>query len=85
MKHAAFTLEGMDFAAMDSAYQHKFTINEAISFMVHCATQDELDYYWKRLSAVPSAEQCGWLQGQIRRLMANRPTVMDEMLRDRTR
>ncbi|MBP1656558.1 MAG: hypothetical protein H6Q31_1159 [Bacteroidetes bacterium] len=83
MKHAAFTLEGMDFAAMDSAYQHKFTINEAISFMVHCATQDELDYYWKRLSAVPSAEQCGWLKDRYGVSWQIVPTVMDEMLRDK--
>src|SRR5437588_38782 len=41
VKHAAFTLEGQDFAAMDSAREHKFAFNEAISFMVHCDTQEE--------------------------------------------
>ena len=48
--HAAFTLEGQEFAAMDSARKHNFTSNEAISFMVHCQTQEEIDYYWERLS-----------------------------------
>ncbi|HEY1074747.1 MAG TPA: VOC family protein, partial [Patescibacteria group bacterium] len=46
VKHMDFTLEGEQFGAMDSAYEHKFTFNEAISFMVHCETQEEIDYYW---------------------------------------
>ena len=48
IKHAEFTLEGQEFAAMDSAHGHNFTFNEAISFMVHCDTQDEIDYYWDK-------------------------------------
>ena len=62
IKHAAFTLEGRQFAAMDSAREHNFTFNEAISFMVHCETQEEIDYYWGKLSADPRAEQCGELK-----------------------
>ncbi|HEY2702325.1 MAG TPA: VOC family protein [Candidatus Dormibacteraeota bacterium] len=62
LKHAAFTLDGMQFAAMDSAGGHDFTFNEAISLMVLCDTQEEIDHYWERLSAVPEAEQCGWLK-----------------------
>ena len=65
IKHAAFTLEGGEFAAMDSAHPHAFTFNEAISFMVHCETQKEMDYYWERLSAHPRAEQCGWLKDKF--------------------
>ncbi|MCH8529901.1 MAG: VOC family protein [Saccharospirillum sp.] len=57
-----FTLEGQWFAAMDSAHEHDFTFNEAISFMVNCEDQNEIDHYWKKLSAVPEAEQCGWLK-----------------------
>ena len=53
IKHAAFTLEGQEFAAMDSARMHNFSFNDAISFMVHCETQAEIDYYWEKLSAVP--------------------------------
>jgi predicted 3-demethylubiquinone-9 3-methyltransferase (glyoxalase superfamily) len=45
--HAAFTLEGQEFAAIDTAPAHPFTFNEAISFMVHCDTQADIDYYWK--------------------------------------
>jgi predicted 3-demethylubiquinone-9 3-methyltransferase (glyoxalase superfamily) len=57
-----FMLEGQWFAAMDSAAEHSFAFNEAVSFMVPCETQQEIDYYWEKLSAVPDAEQCGWLK-----------------------
>jgi len=55
-------LEDTWFAAMDSARQHGFDFNEAISFMVPCKNQEEIDYYWGKLSAVPASEQCGWLK-----------------------
>jgi predicted 3-demethylubiquinone-9 3-methyltransferase (glyoxalase superfamily) len=57
-----FMLENQWFAAMDSAREHKFSFNEAISFMVYCDKQKEIDYYWDKLTAVPDAEQCGWLK-----------------------
>jgi predicted 3-demethylubiquinone-9 3-methyltransferase (glyoxalase superfamily) len=81
--HAAFTLEGKEFAAIDSAHEHPFTFNEAISFMVHCDTQADIDYYWKKLSADPKAEQCGWLKDRYGLSWQIVPTAMDEMLRDR--
>jgi predicted 3-demethylubiquinone-9 3-methyltransferase (glyoxalase superfamily) len=81
--HAAFTLEGQEFAAMDSAHEHPFTFNEAISFMVHCDTQADIDYYWKKLSADPKAEQCGWLKDRYSLSWQIVPTAMDEMLRDK--
>jgi predicted 3-demethylubiquinone-9 3-methyltransferase (glyoxalase superfamily) len=62
IQHIAYTLENLDFAAMDSAYEHNFTFNEAISFVVNCESQEEIDYYWDKLTAVPEAEQCGWLK-----------------------
>ena len=57
-----FMLEGQWFAANDSAQEHKFAFNEAISLMVNCDDQKEIDYYWGKLSAVREAEQCGWLK-----------------------
>ena len=81
IKHAAFTLEGQEFAAMDSARMHDFSFNEAISFIVHCETQEEVDYYWEKLSAVPEAEQCGWLKDKFGFSWQIVPTDMDEMLR----
>jgi predicted 3-demethylubiquinone-9 3-methyltransferase (glyoxalase superfamily) len=57
-----FRLADVWFAAMDSARDHGFGFNEAVSLMINCADQDEIDHYWERLSAVPEAEQCGWLK-----------------------
>ena len=80
-----FTLESQWFAAMDSAHEHKFKFNEAISFMVNCATQKEIDYYWEKLSAVPGAEQCGWLKDKFGLSWQVVPTEMGEMMRHGTR
>ncbi len=75
-----FTLEGQWFAAMDSAREHDFTFNEAVSFIVNCDSQDEIDYYWEKLSAVPEAEQCGWLKDKYGVSWQIVPKVMDEMM-----
>jgi predicted 3-demethylubiquinone-9 3-methyltransferase (glyoxalase superfamily) len=83
IKHAAFTLEGQEFAVMDSARAHNFTFNEAISFIVHCNTQEEIDYYWGKLSADPKAEQCGWLKDKFALSWQIVPTIMAEMLKDK--
>lgn len=80
VRHAYFSLDGYKFAAMDSAYPHEFGFNEAISFMVTCEDQKEIDYYWERLSAVPEAEQCGWLRDRFGVSWQVTPTALDEML-----
>ena len=82
IKHAGFTLEGAEFAAMDSAHQHNFTFNEAISFMVNCDTQAEIDHYWEKLSADPRAEQCGWLKDRFGLSWQVVPTILGKMLGD---
>ncbi len=74
-----FMLESQWFTAMDSAHEHKFNFNEAISFMVYCDTQEEIDYYWERLSAVPEAEQCGWLKDKYGISWQIVPSEMDQM------
>ena len=80
VRNAAFSLAGQDFAAMDSAHGHNFTFNEAISFIVNCDTQEEIDYYWEKLSADPKAEQCGWLKDKYGLSWQIVPTIMDEMM-----
>ena len=80
IKYGAFALQGEGFAAMDSAHEHQFGFNEAISFMVNCENQDEIDRYWEALSAVPDAEQCGWLKDRFGVSWQITPTVMNEML-----
>jgi predicted 3-demethylubiquinone-9 3-methyltransferase (glyoxalase superfamily) len=56
---AKFELEGQEFTALNGGPQFKFT--EAISFVVNCATQDEIDYFWEKLSAGGEKSRCGWL------------------------
>ena len=82
IKHAGFTLDGEEFAAMDSAYPHAFAFNEAISFIVNCETQNEIDYYWSMLSADPKDEQCGWLKDKFGVSWQVLPTVLGKMLSD---
>lgn len=83
IKHAAFMLEGQEFAAMDSAYEHNFTFNEAISFIVYCDTQEEIDHYWGELSSVAEAEQCGWLKDKFGVSWQIVPAIMKEMMREK--
>jgi predicted 3-demethylubiquinone-9 3-methyltransferase (glyoxalase superfamily) len=78
-------LEGQWFTAMDSANQHEFAFNEAISFMVSCKDQEEIDYFWQRLSAVPEAEVCGWLKDKYGVSWQIVPVQLDEMMRNGTR
>lgn len=82
IRHAAFTIQGVQFAAMDSARPHDFSFNEAISLMVICDTQEEIDHYWERLSAVPEAEQCGWLKDRYGLSWQIVPTAMERMMQD---
>jgi predicted 3-demethylubiquinone-9 3-methyltransferase (glyoxalase superfamily) len=80
-----FKLEGQWFAAMDSARMHNFIFNEAISLIVKCEDQREIDYYWEKLSAVPEAEQCGWLKDKYGVSWQIVPAAMDEMMSKGTR
>jgi predicted 3-demethylubiquinone-9 3-methyltransferase (glyoxalase superfamily) len=80
IKHIAFDLESESFAAMDSAYDHPFSFNEAISFIVYCDSQEEIDYYWERLSFVPEAEQCGWLKDKYGFSWQIIPSAMEELM-----
>ena len=79
---ASFTLEDQQFVAMDSAHPHDFAFNEAFSFVVNCATQGEIDYYWDKLSADPNAEQCGWLKDKFGLSWQIVPAVLPEMLQN---
>jgi predicted 3-demethylubiquinone-9 3-methyltransferase (glyoxalase superfamily) len=79
-----FSLENQWFAAMDSAREHNFSFNEAISFMVYCDTQEEIDYFWEKLSVVPEAEQCGWLKDKYGLSWQIVPSEMDEMMSNGT-
>jgi len=77
-----FMLEGQWFAAMDSAREHDFSFNEAISFVVNCADQNEIDTFWEKLSAVPEAEQCGWLKDRYGLSWQTVPEELSTMMQD---
>lgn len=85
LKHALFVLEGQPFAVIDSAYEHNFAFNEAISLIVNCHTQKEIDNYWEKLSAFPEAEQCGWLKDKYGLSWQIVPSVLNEMLQDQNK
>jgi len=79
----AFELDGQKFVALNGGPHFKFT--EAVSFVVNCQTQEEVDHYWEKLSAGgdEKAQQCGWLKDKYGLSWQIVPTVMVEMLQDK--
>lgn len=80
--HARFTLNGQEFMAMESAREHHFTFNPAISFFVHCENQAEVDYFWEKLSAGGEKSQCGWLADKYGVSWQVVPTILGELMND---
>jgi predicted 3-demethylubiquinone-9 3-methyltransferase (glyoxalase superfamily) len=78
-----FEIEGQIFTCLNGSPVFKF--NEAISFVVHCKTQKEVDYYWEKLSegGDEKAQQCGWLKDKYGVSWQIVPDVLDEMLQDK--
>lgn len=85
IKHAQFSLKNHVFMAMDSSLPHQFGFNEGLSLVVMCETQEEIDYYWEKLSAVPEAEQCGWLKDLFGVSWQIVPTVLEKLMSDPAR
>ncbi|HEX7033119.1 MAG TPA: VOC family protein [Nitrososphaera sp.] len=73
-------LLGQEFTLISAGPYFKFT--EAISFVVNCETQQEIDYYWEKLSSDPKAEQCGWLKDKYGLSWQIVPTILPKMLQD---
>ncbi len=73
-----FELAGQRFMALDGGPVFRFT--EATSFYVECEDQKEVDYFWKKLSAVPESEQCGWLKDKFGLSWQIIPRQMGEIL-----
>jgi predicted 3-demethylubiquinone-9 3-methyltransferase (glyoxalase superfamily) len=73
-----FTLNGVDFVCLDGG--PLFTFTEAISFVVACADQGEIDAYWSKLSHVAEAEQCGWCKDRFGVSWQIIPANMTELL-----
>lgn len=78
---AEFQLEGQEFVALNGGPQFKFT--EAISFVVNCETQEEVDYFWEKLSEGGAKSRCGWLEDKFGLSWQIVPTVLVEMYQDK--
>ncbi|MCF7220701.1 VOC family protein [Marilutibacter chinensis] len=78
--YSDFRLGDTWFAAMDSGREHGFGFNEAISFVVHCRDQGEIDRYWSKLSSVPEAEQCGWCKDRFGVSWQVTPLLLGEIM-----
>jgi predicted 3-demethylubiquinone-9 3-methyltransferase (glyoxalase superfamily) len=76
----SFKLNGQEFIALNGGPIFKFS--EAISFVINCDTQEEIDSYWEKLSAVPEAEQCGWLKDKYGVSWQIIPTQLGQLLGD---
>ena len=79
----SFRLDGQAFAALNGGPE--FTFNEAISFVIDCQSQEEVDYYWDRLTAGGQPGPCGWLKDQYGVSWQVTPTVLTQMLQDQDR
>jgi predicted 3-demethylubiquinone-9 3-methyltransferase (glyoxalase superfamily) len=76
-----FELEGQKFVALNGGPHFKLT--EAVSFVVNCETQQEVDYFWEKLSEGGEEVQCGWLKDKYGLSWQVTPTVLNEMLKDK--
>jgi predicted 3-demethylubiquinone-9 3-methyltransferase (glyoxalase superfamily) len=74
-----FELEGQRYVCLDGGPIFKF--NESVSFMVSCKDQEEIDYFWNKLSAVPESEQCGWCKDKFGLSWQIIPENMGELLK----
>ena len=78
---AQFELNGQKFVALNAGPSFKFT--EAISFVVNCETQEEVDYYWERLSEGGEKSRCGWLKDKFGLSWQITPTILGKLMADK--
>lgn len=84
LQYGELLVAGQRLIAMDSARDPELVFSGAISLLLQCDTQEQIDALWERLSAVPEAEQCGWCQDKFGVTWQIAPRVLNEMLRDGT-
>lgn len=80
--HAEFRIAGRNLMAMDSAEDHAFGFNEGISLVVRCTTQEQIDYFWNKLTDGGSEVECGWLKDRFGISWQVVPVQLDKMLAD---
>lgn len=84
IKYSELVVNENQFILMDHGLGEDFTFNEAISFMIMCVTQAEIDYYWEKLSHVPESEECGWVKDQFGVSWQIVPLRLNELLTEST-
>jgi predicted 3-demethylubiquinone-9 3-methyltransferase (glyoxalase superfamily) len=77
----AFELEGQRFLALNGGPRFKFT--EAISLVIDCETQEEIDYFWEKLGAGGQTQACGWLKDKFGLSWQVVPSVLSELMQDK--
>lgn len=82
VKYARFTMAGQPFIAMESNLPHQFTFTPAISFLISCSSQDEVDSLWDALAKDGAVEQCGWLRDPFGVSWQIVPDILDTMMHD---
>jgi len=82
VKHAQITLNDHQFMIMESAAPHSFTFSEGVSLTIHCKTQEEIDYYWEKLTESGEESMCGWLKDKFGVSWQIIPTILGKLLSD---
>jgi len=82
IKHAQFKLNNQLFIAMDSSIAHHFAFTEGNSFVIECETQEEIDYYWNKLTEGGIESQCGWLKDKYDISWQIVPAVLSELMQN---
>jgi len=84
INYGELKFEDIQFVMMDHGVGGSDSFNEAVSFMISCDTQEEIDYYWEKLSFVPEAEQCGWVKDQFGVSWQVVPSIMGKIFEEST-
>jgi predicted 3-demethylubiquinone-9 3-methyltransferase (glyoxalase superfamily) len=80
--YSEFNLNHYDLIAMDGPGDHAYTFNEAVSFVVDCETQEEIDYYWNKLTEGGAESRCGWLKDKFGVSWQIVPTILGKLMTD---
>jgi predicted 3-demethylubiquinone-9 3-methyltransferase (glyoxalase superfamily) len=75
-------LDGTTFMLLNGGPLEQFKLNGSVSFIIECETQEEIDFFWEKLSAVKEAEQCGWCTDKFGITWQVTPRILDEYMRD---
>ncbi len=85
VQHAQFKLNDYVMMVMDSSYPHQFSMNKAVSFVVSCDTQKEIDYYWNKLTEGGEESMCGWVKDKFGVWWQILPSILEQLMKDPAR